>query len=156
MSLTQVQFFAESLPPTRRLQRDVVCLCRPMASTYTSPNAGGCGGGCGVSANEYSCAPHVTWSPNKLWRSTSIFNLYHKRSIRHRRINDSPRSCRRHLSLTKVRNPKVTNITVKFSKFATTQNYNQGLRGKSLQGTKRSGDQTLGNAFVSLFSTFFL
>jgi hypothetical protein len=35
----------------------------------------GGGGGCGVSANEYSCAHHVTWSPNKLWRSTSIFNL---------------------------------------------------------------------------------
>jgi hypothetical protein len=32
-------------------------------------------GGCGVSANEYSCAHHVTWSPIKLWRSTSIFNL---------------------------------------------------------------------------------
>jgi hypothetical protein len=30
---------------------------------------------CGVSANEYSCAHHVTWSPNKLWRSTSIFNI---------------------------------------------------------------------------------
>ncbi len=29
----------------------------------------------GVLANEYSCAHHVTWSPNKLWRSTSIFNL---------------------------------------------------------------------------------
>jgi hypothetical protein len=27
----------------------------------------------GVSANQYSCAHHVTWSPNKLWRS--IFNL---------------------------------------------------------------------------------
>jgi hypothetical protein len=33
------------------------------------------GGGCGVSVNEYSCAHHVTWSPNKLWRSTSIFVL---------------------------------------------------------------------------------
>ncbi len=35
------------------------------------------GGSCGVSlsANEYSCAYHVTWNPNKLWRSTSIFNL---------------------------------------------------------------------------------
>jgi hypothetical protein len=31
--------------------------------------------GFGVSANEYSCAHHVTWSPNKLWRSNSIFNL---------------------------------------------------------------------------------
>jgi hypothetical protein len=36
---------------------------------------GGEGGSCGVSANEYSCAHHVTWSPYKLWRSTSIFNL---------------------------------------------------------------------------------
>ena len=36
----------------------------------------GRGGSSGVSANEYSCAHHVTWSPNKLWRSTSIFNLW--------------------------------------------------------------------------------
>ncbi len=28
------------------------------------------------SANEYSCAHHVTWGPNKLWRYTSIFNLW--------------------------------------------------------------------------------
>jgi hypothetical protein len=36
------------------------------------------GGGCRVTGNEYSCecAYHVTWSPNKLWRSTSIFNLW--------------------------------------------------------------------------------
>ncbi len=33
-------------------------------------------GRCGVSANEVSCAHHVTWSPNKLWRSTSILNLW--------------------------------------------------------------------------------
>jgi hypothetical protein len=33
------------------------------------------GGDCRASANEYSCAHQVTWSPNKLWRSTSIFNL---------------------------------------------------------------------------------
>jgi hypothetical protein len=33
------------------------------------------GGSCSVSANEYSCVHHVTQSPNKLWRSTSIFNL---------------------------------------------------------------------------------
>jgi hypothetical protein len=33
-------------------------------------------GNCGVSADEYSCAHHVTWSPNKLWRSASIFNLW--------------------------------------------------------------------------------
>ncbi len=35
----------------------------------------GGGGSCGVSATEYSCAHHVTWSTNKLWRSTSLFNL---------------------------------------------------------------------------------
>jgi hypothetical protein len=34
------------------------------------------GGSCGVSANENSCAHHMTWSPNKLWRSTFIFNLW--------------------------------------------------------------------------------
>jgi hypothetical protein len=43
----------------RGLQRDVVYLCWLIAP----------------SANEYSCAHHVTWSPNKLWRSTSKFNL---------------------------------------------------------------------------------
>jgi hypothetical protein len=36
----------------------------------------GKGGRCGVSANEYTCAHHVTWSPNKLCRSTSIFNVW--------------------------------------------------------------------------------
>jgi hypothetical protein len=30
----------------------------------------------GVSANEYSCVHHVTWSPNKLWISTSLFNIW--------------------------------------------------------------------------------
>ncbi len=34
------------------------------------------GGSCGVSASEYSCAHHVKWGPNKLCRSTSIFNLW--------------------------------------------------------------------------------
>ncbi len=57
------------------LTKGVVYLCWPIAPSYTSPNTGG-GGGCGVSANEYSCAHNVTWSPNKLWRSTSIFNLW--------------------------------------------------------------------------------
>jgi hypothetical protein len=48
-----------------------------IALVYESKCGGigvGGGGGCGVSANEYGCAHHVTWSPNKLWRSTSIFN----------------------------------------------------------------------------------
>ncbi len=35
----------------------------------------GDGGSCVVSVNECSYAHHVTWSPNRLWRSTSIFNL---------------------------------------------------------------------------------
>ncbi len=38
------------------------------------------GGSCGVTANEYSCAYHVTWSPNKLWRSTSVLT-YDRRGI---------------------------------------------------------------------------
>jgi hypothetical protein len=33
-------------------------------------------GSCGVSANEYSCAHHGIWSPNKLWRSTSAYLTY--------------------------------------------------------------------------------
>jgi len=59
----------------RGVQGDVVYLSWPIA-----PLAYGyepkCGGeGCGVSANENSCAYHVTWRPSKLWRSNSIFNL---------------------------------------------------------------------------------
>ncbi len=46
----------------------------------TSPYAVG-GGSCEVSANEYSCAHNVTWSRNKLWRSTSIFNLCSRPSL---------------------------------------------------------------------------
>ncbi len=66
---------------TRELQRDVVYLCWPIiAPSYSSPKAGDGGWGCGVSANEYICAHHVTWSPNKLWRSMSIFNLCPARS----------------------------------------------------------------------------
>ncbi len=37
-----------------------------------SPNAGG-GGSCGVSANDWCTS--VLRSPNKLWKSNSIFNL---------------------------------------------------------------------------------
>ncbi len=37
-------------------QRDVVHLGWPIAPSCMSPNAGRGGGGCGVSANEYSCA----------------------------------------------------------------------------------------------------
>jgi hypothetical protein len=41
--------------------------------------------GCMVSANEYSCAHYVTFSPNKLWRSTSIFNLWFEVTLVYRR-----------------------------------------------------------------------
>jgi hypothetical protein len=62
------------------LQRDVDLsmfdsLLTNSALVYES-QCGGMGvGGCRDSANKYSCAHHVTWSPNKIWRSTSIFNL---------------------------------------------------------------------------------
>ncbi len=46
--------------------------CWTIALSYTSPNAGGWG----ASANEHSCAHHVTWDPNKLYKSTSIFNRW--------------------------------------------------------------------------------
>ncbi len=43
------------------------------SAPYLSPNAGRGGGECcGVSVNEYSMC---SWSPKKLWRSNSIFNL---------------------------------------------------------------------------------
>ncbi len=59
-------------PFPRGLQRDVVYLSWPIVPSYMSPNAGG-----GVSGSQrMSTAVHMfTWSPNKLWRSNSIFNL---------------------------------------------------------------------------------
>jgi hypothetical protein len=60
----------------RGSQRDVVYLSWPMAPlVFMRPNAGE-GGRCEVPANENSCTHHVTWSPNKLWRSNSILNLW--------------------------------------------------------------------------------
>ncbi len=58
----------------RRLPRDDLYLGWPIAPSYMSPNAG-VGGSCGVSANEYRTAVHR--SPNKLWGSNSIFNLWY-------------------------------------------------------------------------------
>jgi hypothetical protein len=53
------------------LQQGVTRRCRLSLLTNSAvvyeSNCGGMGGS-GVSANEYSCAHHVTWSPNKLWR----------------------------------------------------------------------------------------
>ncbi len=54
-----------------------------------SQNAGGGEGGglrCGVSGNEYSYAHHVTWSPNILWRSNFIFNLWADLKVRAREV----------------------------------------------------------------------
>ncbi len=65
-------FFSWLLGVTKRCR---LSLLTNSAPRNTSPNAGR-GWGCGVSANEYSSVHHVTWSPNKLWRSTSIFNLW--------------------------------------------------------------------------------
>ncbi len=63
----------------RGLQGDVVYLSWPIAPLVYEPKCGG--GGCRTSANENSCAHHVTWSPNKLWRSNSLFNLFYKLSL---------------------------------------------------------------------------
>ncbi len=64
----------------RGLQGNVVYLGGPIAPSYTSPNEGGCGVGIvhGFSAmsTAVQCAHHVTWSPNKLWRSNFMFNLW--------------------------------------------------------------------------------
>ncbi len=58
-------------PPPRGLQRDVVYLGWPIAPSYVSPNAGG-----GRELRRLSQWVQLcTWSPNKRWRSNSIFNL---------------------------------------------------------------------------------
>jgi hypothetical protein len=43
----------------------------------------------------YSCAHHGTWSPNKLWRSTSIYNLRLPVSVM-RGVKDSTHMCGRY------------------------------------------------------------
>ncbi len=55
---------------SRDLQRDVVCLSWPTAPSYMSPNAGESG----VAVSQ-PMRTDVHRSPNKLWRSNSIFNL---------------------------------------------------------------------------------
>ncbi len=62
----------------RGSQRDVVYYGWPIAPSYMSSNAGGRGWG-GLRGHSQSIQlwhnAHCTWSPNKLWRSNSIFNL---------------------------------------------------------------------------------
>jgi hypothetical protein len=55
------------------VRRDVVYLCLPIVIRAQMCREGG---NWGISPYEYSCTHHVTRSPNKLWRSTSIFNLW--------------------------------------------------------------------------------
>ncbi len=57
-----------NLDQLKVLQRDVVYLGWPIAPSYMSPNAGRGG--------ELRGSQLCTWSPNKFWRSNSIFNLY--------------------------------------------------------------------------------
>jgi hypothetical protein len=80
VSATCAAFFYIPLPCVLRCRQGVIKRCRlPLLTNSTlliRVQMRGEGGSCGVPANEYSCAHHVTWSPNKLWRSTSIFNLW--------------------------------------------------------------------------------
>ncbi len=66
--------FGNGCTLSRGSQRDVVYLGGPLTNSALvyEPKCGG-EGGCGISANDYSCVR--TWSPNKLWRSNSIFRL---------------------------------------------------------------------------------
>ncbi len=57
---------------SRGSHRDVVYLGWPIAHSFMSPKAGG-GGLRGLSQRVWL----GTWSPNKLWRSNSIFNLWY-------------------------------------------------------------------------------
>ncbi len=59
---------------SQRSQRDVDYLGWPIAPSYMSPNAGRGGGG----LRGLSWVQLCTRSPNKLWRSNSIFNLWNK------------------------------------------------------------------------------
>ncbi len=59
--------------PQRGLQRDVVHLSRPIAPSLYEPKCGG-GESCGLRGLS-QWVQLWTWSPNKLWRSNSIFNL---------------------------------------------------------------------------------
>ncbi len=55
----------------RGSQRDAVYLGWPIPPSYMSPNAGGV-----VAGSQPTWVQLCTWSPNKHWRSNSIFNLW--------------------------------------------------------------------------------
>ncbi len=67
---------AEKRVPLELVDQGVTKRCRQSSLTNSAlvkrVQMRGEGGSCWVSANENSCAHHVTRSPNKLWRSTSM------------------------------------------------------------------------------------
>ncbi len=71
-----IRFRIQNTGSSRGLQRDVVYICWPIAPLIYEAQCGGKGGLRGLSQWVQLCTYHVTWSPNKLWRSTSIFNLW--------------------------------------------------------------------------------
>ncbi len=85
------------------------------------------GGSFGVSANEYSCAHHATWSPNKLWRSISIFNLcfhpcQHSKKITEPMLSNSMLHLRHiHWGNTCLFLPPTTSFTVTVNEIKDTQ-----------------------------------
>ncbi len=86
-SLCRTLYFATPHPCNsvgdRGSQRDVVYLGWPIASSLMSPNAGGWGGFGGVGGHS-QWVQLCTRSPNKLWRSNSIINLWSATNARQR------------------------------------------------------------------------
>jgi hypothetical protein len=80
LSLLSAFFFRSGYSQCQWLDQGVTKRCRLSLLTNSTlvlrVQMRGEGGSCGFSANEHSCKHHVTWSPNELWRSTSIFNLW--------------------------------------------------------------------------------
>ncbi len=67
-----------------------------------------CGGACRVSANEYSCAHHVTWSPNKLWRSALIYESQCGGIRVVCRVSSNEYSCANHVTWRPNKSPYLT------------------------------------------------
>ncbi len=64
--ISEILLFVDFQPPRQGVtKRCRLSLLTNSALVY-EPQCGGRGRVCGASANEYSCAHHVTWSPNKL------------------------------------------------------------------------------------------
>jgi hypothetical protein len=70
-----VNVYGRYIWETGVIPSDVVYLCWPIAPSYLSPNEGGWGG----VAGSQPMSTTVHRSPNKLWRSNSIFFTYDMR-----------------------------------------------------------------------------